>query len=97
MENDSVKVCDEEIEQLIEIAKQWEEINHILGKYVEILKEVKDSTIKEGEIHNAIETLYSYAKEMYTYSVGLGSEVAKDAKAFLSKIEDIDLDLYNGV
>lgn len=97
MSSESVKVCDKEIEILAEVAACWDDIGSVLGKYVAVMKTVHTEAIKDGHIHTAVENLYLYAERFYNCSVGLGGQASSYSKKLVSKIEEVDLNLYNGV
>lgn len=97
MSSESVKVCDREIDKLADLAECWDEIETTLGKYVSIMKKVHTETIKSGHIHEAVDLLCFYAKDIRTYAKGLGAKVAKESKKLPSKAEAVDLNLYNEV
>ena len=97
MGSDSVKVCDLELEKLAELAECWDEIDSVLNQYSIIMKKVQEEAIKAGHIHSAIENLYHFSTRFHDAAEGLGAEASKYAKKFVSKIEKVDLDLYNEV
>lgn len=96
MSKESVKVFDTEIEQLAQIAEKWDDIDDVLEKYIAILAEIKDTAVTSGDNNIVVGKLYDISNNFYTKSAGLGTEVAKNARSFLSRIEEIDLNLYNG-
>lgn len=97
MSSDSVKVCDRELEKLGDLAKCWDDLNSVLGKYVQTLKSVSTDTIKEGHIHDAINNLRYYAEEIQKYANSLGASAAGSSSKLASVAEKVDLDLYNEV
>lgn len=97
MSSDSVKVCDLELEKLAELAECWDEIDSVLNQYSNIMKKVQEEAIKAGHIHSAIGNLYHDSERFHNFAEGLGSEASKYARKLVSKVEDLDLDLYNGV
>lgn len=96
-QEESVKVCDTEIQQLVKIAKCWDEVNEILGKYVLIMDKIDKNAVKGGKIHDALDDLRFCASTYQKYAEGLGGKVKSISDGFVSKIERIDLDLYNEV
>lgn len=97
MSSDSVKVCDLELEKLAELAECWDEINSVLNQYSNIMKKVQEEAIKAGHIHSAVGNLYHFSARFHNFAEGLGSEASRYAKKLVSKVEDIDLNLYNEV
>jgi len=97
MSSDSVKVCDLELEELAELAECWDEIDSILNQYSNIMKKVHEEAIKAGHIHSAVGNLYHFSTRFHNFAEGLGTEASKYAKKLVSKVEDIDLNLYNEV
>ncbi len=97
MSSDSVKVCDLELEKLAELAECWDEIDSVLNQYSNIMKKVHTEAIKAGHIHVGVENLYHFSTRFHKFAEGLGAEASKHAKKLVSKVEDIDLNLYNEV
>lgn len=97
MSYESVKVCDLELEKLADVAKCWDEIDGVLENYINILRSVHDETVKEGEIHEAIDNLRFYAENIHNHAVGIGAQAASKATSLVSKTEAIDLKLYSEV
>lgn len=97
MSSDSVKVCDLELEKLADVARCWDDLNSVLAKYVQTIKSVSEETIKEGHIHDALNNLYFYAKDIQKYANGLGASAAGVSSKLVSIAEKVDLDLYNEV
>ena len=95
MSSDSVKVCDLELENLADVAKCWDDLNSVLGKYNQILESVAKETIKDGHIHEAMENLHYYAAEIQKYAGGMGAGAAGNATKLASVAEKVDLNLYN--
>ena len=95
--SESVKICDTELERLIAISNCWDEIENVLGRYVNILEKVSSEAIKAGHINMSINNLLQYSKRLYNCSVGWGTTASGNAQALLSKVEDLDLDLYKEV
>lgn len=97
MSSDSVKVCDLELEKLAELAECWDEIDSVLNQYSNIMKKIQEEAIKAGHIHSAVENLYNFSARFHNYAEGLGTETSRYAKKLVSKVEKVDLDLYNEV
>lgn len=97
MSSDSVKVCDLELEKLADLAECWDEIEAILGEYVQIMKAVHADTIKAGHIHEAVDNLRFFAEDIQKYAKGLGTQTASFSKKLASIAEGVDLKLYNEV
>lgn len=94
MSSESVKVCDVELTQLAKLAECWDDIDAVLVEYVNIMKKVSNYAIKDGNIHYAVDDLYLFAKRFHGFAEGLGAEAAGYANKLVSKIDDIDLNLY---
>ena len=97
MSSDSVKVCDLELEKLADLAKCWDELNAVLGKYVQTLKSVSTNTIKDGHIHEAVDILRFHAERIHKHANGLGAAAAGTGTKLASVAEKVDLSLYNEV
>lgn len=97
MSSESVKVCDLELEKLGELAKCWDEIDDILGEYVQIMKNTYTESVKAGHIHDAIDNLSFEAEKFRNIAQGLGARAASIAKALVKTAETVDLNLYNEV
>ena len=96
MRDESVKVCDRELEKLAELAACWDDINTVLGKFISVLKTVHLEAVKDGDIHVALENLYYFTERFHKNATNLGSKASGAANKLVSKIEDIDLNIYNG-
>lgn len=95
MKSESVKVCDAELKQLAEVAACWDEINSVLAEYVSIMDNCTKDAVKSGHIHEAVASLAYYARKFQTYADGLGGTASGKIKGLASKIDEIDLNLYN--
>ncbi len=95
MSSESVKVCDRELKLLAELAAQWDDIDAVLGRYVSIMKKVQEEAVKSGNVHSAVLDLYCFSSRFHELAKGLGKEASTHITKLASKIEAIDLNLYN--
>lgn len=91
-----LKVSDLELACYAVMAEKWDEIDEVMLDYLEILKDTMDNAVKSGEVHEALDLLYYYAKKHYDRISGLGGKASSKTTSFLKKIEDVDLNLYKG-
>ena len=92
-----LKVCDLELACYSDFVGHWEELDSVMNDFLIILADIRDNAIKSGEIHEAVDNLHWYVKSTFEKIKGTGSSAASQIESFLKKIEDIDLNLYNGV
>ncbi len=92
-----LKVCDLELACYSDLIGQWDKIDSVMDDYLKVLVDIRDNAIKSGEVHESVDLLHWYAKSTYEKMKGLGKMASSFADKFLKKIEDTDLNLYNGV
>ena len=92
-----LKVCDLELACYSDLVSQWEKIDSIMDDFLIVLVDIRDNAIKSGEVHESVDLLHWYSKSTYEKLKGLGKTVSSSVDSFLKKIEDTDLNLYNGV
>ncbi len=96
MSNDSCKVCDAEIKQLEKLLACWSKIDEVFNSYVNVVTNIAKNAVKDGQIHEGLELL-AWRLETYSgFAAGLGSVASGAANAFMSEIENVDLNLYRG-
>lgn len=81
------------IEHTNSLKKRLEFQDEILSEYMTILKNVQESAIRDGEVHKVIEKLYEYVEEIYKCSKDQGEPIKDTTKAFIERIDEIDLEL----
>lgn len=94
MNKESVKICDKEIRLLGEMAECWEDVNDILGEYISILKKVNEKAVKQGRIHDGLDSLEFHARKYMNCAVGIGKKVRNYSEKFVKDANRKDLDLY---
>lgn len=93
---DDLKVNDREILYIAAYIEQCNYLDDVLKQYTVILGDILKRGICSGEIHDSLEKLHFYSSDILKCIEGSGEKGADEAKKFIKKIEEVDLELYKG-